>query len=93
MVKVDLNGIAKVRTKGHTYWYAWRRGPRLTGEPASPEFINSYNETIEQRRNARQEALPLHRDELQGERRLQEPRRADSRSMGQMARPRRRILR
>ena len=33
MVKVDLKSIAKVRTKGHTYWYAWRRGPRLTGEP------------------------------------------------------------
>jgi integrase len=26
-----------------TYWYAWRGGPRLTGEPGSPEFIASYN--------------------------------------------------
>jgi integrase len=26
-----------------TYWYAWRGGPRLSGEPGSPEFIASYN--------------------------------------------------
>jgi integrase len=26
-----------------TYWYAWRGGPRLQGEPGSPEFIASYN--------------------------------------------------
>src|SRR5262249_15696959 len=26
-----------------TYWYAWRGGPRLTGEYRSPEFIARYN--------------------------------------------------
>jgi hypothetical protein len=26
-----------------TYWYAWRGGPRLTGEYGAPEFIASYN--------------------------------------------------
>lgn len=50
MVKVDLKGIAKVRAKGRTYWYAWRGGPRLRGEPGSPEFIASYNEAIAERR-------------------------------------------
>jgi integrase len=50
MVKLDLKGIAKVKAKGRTYWYAWRGGPRLCGEPGSPEFIASYNEAIEQRR-------------------------------------------
>ncbi|MET4601093.1 integrase [Bradyrhizobium sp. JR4.1] len=50
MVRVDLKGIAKVKAKGHTYWYAWRGGPRLRGEPGSPEFIGSYNEAVEQRR-------------------------------------------
>jgi integrase len=50
MVRVDLKGIAKVTAKGRTYWYAWRGGPRLNGEPGSPEFIASYNEAIEQRR-------------------------------------------
>jgi integrase len=50
MVKVDLKGIAKTRAKGHTYYYAWRGGPRLRGEPGSPEFMTSYNEAVEQRR-------------------------------------------
>ena len=50
MVKVDLKGIAKVTAKGRTYWYAWRGGPRLRGEPGSPEFMASYNEAIENRR-------------------------------------------
>jgi integrase len=50
MVKVDLKGIAKVQAKGHTYHYAWRGGPRLRGEPGSPEFMASYNEAIEDRR-------------------------------------------
>jgi integrase len=50
MVKVDLTGIAKVTSKGRTYYYAWRLGPRLRGEPGSQEFIASYNEAIEQRR-------------------------------------------
>jgi len=25
------------------YWYAWRGGPRLRGEPGSPEFIADFN--------------------------------------------------
>jgi integrase len=29
-----------------TYWYAWRGGPQLQGEPGSPEFIASYNEAV-----------------------------------------------
>jgi integrase len=50
MVKVELRGLFKVTAKGRTYWYAWRGGPRLRGEPGSPEFIASYNEAIEERR-------------------------------------------
>jgi integrase len=50
MVKIDLRGIAKVRSKGRVYHYAWRGGPRLRGEPGSPEFMASYNEAIESRR-------------------------------------------
>jgi integrase len=50
MVKVDLRGIAKVRAKGRTYYYAWRGGPRLRGEPGSAEFFASFNEAIESRR-------------------------------------------
>lgn len=50
MVRIDLKGVAKVRAKGRTYYYAWRGGPRLSGEPGSPEFIASYTDAIEQRR-------------------------------------------
>jgi integrase len=50
MVKIDLKGIAKVTAKGHTYYYGWRGGPRLRGEPGSAEFMASYNEAIEERR-------------------------------------------
>jgi hypothetical protein len=50
MVKVDVKGIAKVTARGRTYWYAWRGGPRLRGEPGSPEFMASYNAAIEERR-------------------------------------------
>jgi integrase len=50
MVRVDLKGIAQVRAKGRTYWYAWRGGPRLRGEPGSPEFMASYHAAIEERR-------------------------------------------
>jgi integrase len=47
MVKIDLRGIAKVRAKGNTYYYAWRSGPRLQGEPGTPDFIASYQEAYE----------------------------------------------
>ena len=29
-----------------TYWYAWRGGPRLSGEYGSPEFIAGYNAAV-----------------------------------------------
>jgi integrase len=29
-----------------TYWYAWRGGPRLRGEPGTPEFVASYNAAV-----------------------------------------------
>ncbi len=29
-----------------TYWYAWKGGPRLRGDPGDPEFIVSYNEAV-----------------------------------------------
>jgi integrase len=50
MVKVKLKGIAKATAKGRTYYYAWRGGPRLYGEPGSPEFMASYHVAIENRR-------------------------------------------
>jgi integrase len=49
-MRVELKGIHTVKANGKTYRYAWRGGPRLRGEPGSPEFHNSYNEAIESRR-------------------------------------------
>jgi integrase len=45
-MRVKLKGIAKVKAKGRTYYYAWRSGPRLRGEPGTPEFMSSYNEAV-----------------------------------------------
>jgi integrase len=43
-----LNSVTKKLADGtrRTYWYAWKGGPALRGQPGSPEFIHSYNEAI-----------------------------------------------
>jgi len=33
-----------------TYWYAWKGGPRLRGEPGGPEFLASYHEAVSQKK-------------------------------------------
>lgn len=48
MVSFDLKGVHTVRVKlasgkPATYYYAWRGGPRLDGEPGSARFLESYN--------------------------------------------------
>jgi hypothetical protein len=53
-MRVNLRGLHSAHatlvdgTK-KTYWYAWRSGPRLRGEPGTPEFIQSFNEAAAQR--------------------------------------------
>lgn len=42
MVAVNLKGLHRVRSNGKTYYYAWRGGPRLEGEPGSREFLDAY---------------------------------------------------
>jgi integrase len=41
-----INSITKKLSDGtrRTYWYAWKGGPPLRGEPGTPEFVASYNE-------------------------------------------------
>ena len=41
-----INSITKRLADGtrRTYWYAWKGGPPLRGEPGTPEFVASYNE-------------------------------------------------
>lgn len=53
-MRVRLKGInskTKVLKDGTviTYWYAWKGGPRLCGEPGSPEFVSSYHEAVSRR--------------------------------------------
>lgn len=50
-MRVRLKGInskRKVLRDGTavTYYWAWKGGPRLRGEPGSPEFIASYNAAV-----------------------------------------------
>jgi integrase len=54
-VRVRLKGIVSVGRKlagGRTvtYWYAWRGGPRIVGEPGSPQFIASFTAAHASRR-------------------------------------------
>jgi integrase len=53
-MRVRLKGINSVKKRladGRTvtYWYAWKGGPPLRGQPGSPEFIASYNEAVAQK--------------------------------------------
>lgn len=46
-VRIRLKGVNRVRKRlasgdMRTYYYAWKGGPRLEGEPGSPEFHASY---------------------------------------------------
>jgi integrase len=54
-MRVHLKGIHRVRVKLASgamaeYHYAWRGGPRLVGEPGSPEFLASYTAAHASRR-------------------------------------------
>ncbi len=46
-----INSVAKRLADGtpRTYWYAWKGGPPLRGEPGTPEFVASYNEAVAQK--------------------------------------------
>ena len=51
---VNLKGVHRVRRRladgsYRVHYYAWRGGPRLDGEPGSPEFIASYHEAHRKR--------------------------------------------
>jgi integrase len=51
MVRVRLKGVnfaTKCLADGtlRKYWYAWRGGPLLRGEPGTPEFVASYNAAV-----------------------------------------------
>jgi len=48
-MRIRLKGLNSKRKRladgsCKVYFYAWKGGPPLVGEPGSPEFIHSYNE-------------------------------------------------
>lgn len=50
-MRVRLRGINRVNKRLadgslRTYWYAWKGGPPLCGEPGTPEFVASYNKAV-----------------------------------------------
>src|ERR1019366_8752985 len=50
-MRVNLKGLNSVRKRLangtiKTYYFAWKSGPRLIGEPGTPEFIASYNQAV-----------------------------------------------
>ena len=53
-MRIRLRGINSIRKRladgtFKTYWYAWKGGPPLRGEPGTPEFVASFNEACAQR--------------------------------------------
>src|SRR6478672_3298580 len=53
-MRVPLKGIAsatKILASGEkvTYYYAWRGGPQLRGQPGSPEFVQAYEKAHRER--------------------------------------------
>ena len=50
MVMVELKGLHIVRSKGKTYVYAWRGGPRIDAPIGSARFMQAYNEAVESHR-------------------------------------------
>ena len=54
-MRVHLKGLNSRRFKRAdgtlvTYYYAWKGGPRLPGQPGSPEFIAAFNEAVSRKR-------------------------------------------
>ena len=52
MAKRNVKGLHKVISKGREYWYAWREpgAPRVHGEFGTPEFWQSYEAAVRERR-------------------------------------------
>lgn len=54
-MRIRLKGINRVKTSladgsSATYYYAWKGGPRLPGQPGDPEFVAAYNAAIAKRK-------------------------------------------
>lgn len=62
MAVMRLKGLNKVTVtlasgKRVTYWYAWKGGPRLDGQPGTPEFVASFNRAVAARKTPKRDNL------------------------------------
>jgi hypothetical protein len=53
-MRIRLKGINSVKKKladgsAKIFYYAWKSGPPLRGEPGSPEFVASYNQAVDRK--------------------------------------------
>ncbi len=53
-MRINLKGINRVRKtladgSAVYYYYAWKGGPRLPGQPGDPEFVAAYNKAVERK--------------------------------------------
>lgn len=63
-MRVKLKGLScatkrLANGKRVKYYYAWRGGPRLVGEPGTPEFVASFNDAVATKRPTTAGALNL----------------------------------
>jgi hypothetical protein len=54
-MRIRLKGINSVRKRladgsTKTFYYAWKGGPPLRGDPGTPEFVGTYNEAVARKR-------------------------------------------
>ena len=85
-MRVHLKGINSYTAKladgtKRTYWYAWKGGPRLQGEPGTLEFIASYNEAAAQKIKVPTGPVAFTVASISGERRFQVARGAHARRL------------
>lgn len=63
-MRVNLKGINSVKAtlasgQSVTYWYAWKGGPRLPGEPGNAEFIAAFNAAVAKRLRPKEGTLQV----------------------------------
>jgi integrase len=56
-MRVLLKGIHKVQSKGQTYYYAYRGGPRIKAKPGTPAFLQEYQDAHKGRQAPAKETL------------------------------------
>ncbi len=61
-MRVRLKGLNRTRARladgsTTTYYYAWKGGPRLHGQPGTPEFIAAFHEAVSRKRESGRDTL------------------------------------